>query len=586
MGSAANNIEAKSKSLRDLLKQRRYKVGYFQREYRWKRYNIEDLIIDLERSFFENYDSNHTQKNVAKYDCYYMGPIVLFQEDSEYSIVDGQQRLSAFTLLIIYLKHKFSEILNQDSSLDEYIYSDYFGDVSYNLNIKERLNIIEKLFKNKEIDPSDLINESSRNLFDSFQSIIEMFPKRLLIPEVLPLFTNWITERLIFIEIMAQSNDSAYTIFETMNDRGLNLTPTEMLKSYLLSKVEDEEKIKELDIIWKQKVGLLKSYSNEEDMVFFRAWLKGKHAITIRIAEKDAQNEDFEKISTRFHNWVQDNSKKLLLLHKPDDYYFFVQSDFQFFSDLYIKLIELEHSENLPEHNFKFMTLKGISSSLSYPFIFSSIQKIDDSDMIKNKINLSVNYLDALGIYKLLLNEPITHSSIRVNIYNKVKDIRNNELKDLNKKLKLEIDTLRGRFLHETDYINFDTGYAKYLLARMFKRENTDIPFEDIYFQRKKESFVLYQFFTFNNVESIVHKIPAGLKDIFINSLVSYCVVPRKLVLELEKMHISERIKILIKENYILEFKNSEKIPLENLREFFIERNKKMKELIYNFWKL
>ena len=52
--SAANNIEAKSKSLRDLLKQKRYVVGYFQREYRWQRDNIEDLIVDLERSFFEN----------------------------------------------------------------------------------------------------------------------------------------------------------------------------------------------------------------------------------------------------------------------------------------------------------------------------------------------------------------------------------------------------------------------------------------------------------------------------------------------------------------------------------------------------
>ena len=52
----------------------------------------------------------------------------------------------------------------------------------------------------------------------------------------LPYFIDWLKYNVVFVEIVAYSDDNAYTIFETMNDRGLNLTPTEMLKGFILSK--------------------------------------------------------------------------------------------------------------------------------------------------------------------------------------------------------------------------------------------------------------------------------------------------------------------------------------------------------------
>lgn len=585
MSNAANNIEARSKSLRDLLKERRYKVGYFQREYKWLRYNIEDLINDLERSFFNNYDSNHSQKDVANYDCYYMGPIVLFQEDAEFSIVDGQQRLTSFTLILIFLKHLYKELYKKDSKLDDYIYSNYYGIDSFNLNIPSRENILNKLFNNQEILESDLINESCENIFDRYEDILELFPLRLRIKEVLPLFINWLTEKLIFIEILAQSSASAYTIFETMNDRGLNLTPTEMLKSYLLSSVKDEERIRELDVAWKNKIGQLKSYSYEEDLHFFRAWFRAKYAITIRQSEKGAENEDFEKISTRFHNWVQDNNR-LLFLKNSDDFYFLVKSDFQFYSDLYLKLLDYELDDKIPEHTFKLISYKGISNSLSYPFIISPIQKIDDRNAIEEKIKCTVNYLDSFAIYRLLLDQPITQSSIRYSIYNSIKEIRNLELGALKEKLAPTIVELRKVFLENIDYVPHDRSFSKYLLSRIFKYKNQDMLFEDVYFQRKKDSFILYQFLTQYDVESVVNKIPKGLKDIFIQNLCSYCIVPRQIISDLNQLKIAQRITYLIENGFILEFKDLSTFDPENLKDFFITRNKKTKELITSIWKL
>ncbi|MBK8874625.1 MAG: hypothetical protein IPN13_12155 [Bacteroidetes bacterium] len=89
-----------------------------------------------------------------------------------------------------------------------------------------------------------------------------------------------------------------------MNDRGLNLTQTELLKSFLLSNVKEENKIKELDQIWKNKISILNSIDDDQD--FFKAWLRAKYAVTIRTTEKDSENKDFEKIGTRFSSWTRE----------------------------------------------------------------------------------------------------------------------------------------------------------------------------------------------------------------------------------------------------------------------------------------
>ena len=57
-------------------------------------------------------------------------------------------------------------------------------------------------------------------------------------------------------------------MFETMNDRGLNLTSTEMLKGYLLSKVDSDEKKIELNELWKKRISQLREITKEEDLEF------------------------------------------------------------------------------------------------------------------------------------------------------------------------------------------------------------------------------------------------------------------------------------------------------------------------------
>jgi uncharacterized protein with ParB-like and HNH nuclease domain len=591
--NAANSIDAKSKKLMELLFKKKYQVKYFQREYKWQKNNIEDLIVDLERSFMSNYSVENTRDSVPDYDCYYMGPVVLYREKTTFVIVDGQQRLTSFTLLLIYLIHLQNEVFKLNpkkiQNLQEYVFSQPFESETLNLEIPEREPILKALFEGADVLESYIENESSQNIFDRYNDIADLFPITLKHEARLPLFINWLTEKLIFIEILAQTSDSAYTIFESMNDRGLRLTQTELLKSYLLSNVKDDAKIKELDYQWKKKIAIFKTFSNDEDELFFKAWLRAKYAVSIRPPEKGATNQDFEKIGTRFSNWVQDiYSKKILGLdtNNPETFFFFVHSDFHFFSDLYLKISDYELSENSSEHKFKLISYKGISASLSYPFILSPITKIDDEETIDEKTNLCVSFLDSFAIYRVLLNQAITQSSVDYFINRMIRDIRNNNTDELKEKFKKEIDEYKNKFLHEVDYIKFDTVNSKYILSRLYKSKHNEIPFENIYLQRRRDSFALYQFLTFNDVEIEVHKIPQGLKDIFIEGLCSYVIVPKQIIHELGLMNIAKRIQYLIRNKYLFEFDDINDFDPENLRDFFMKRNKKMKEQIINYWKI
>lgn len=79
----------------------KYSVQYFQREYNWETKQIKELVLDLTSEFQEYYRAGDTQESVENYGNYFLGPIILTTSNE---IIDGQQRLSSLTLLLIYLE--------------------------------------------------------------------------------------------------------------------------------------------------------------------------------------------------------------------------------------------------------------------------------------------------------------------------------------------------------------------------------------------------------------------------------------------------------------------------------------------------
>ena len=100
-------IDGSPKNLKQLLQNTKYSIHYYQREYMWQRKHIEELINDLTSEFLEYYESGHERKEVENYGAYFMGSIVLAGHEN--AIIDGQQRFTSLTLLLIYLYNRLKK---------------------------------------------------------------------------------------------------------------------------------------------------------------------------------------------------------------------------------------------------------------------------------------------------------------------------------------------------------------------------------------------------------------------------------------------------------------------------------------------
>ncbi len=583
MSSADNSIQAVNKKLIEVLDKQKYQVDPFQREYKWATEHIEELLVDLERSFFVNFDVDHNQVNASNYSIYYMGPIVLYEKDGAKHIIDGQQRLTSLTLLLLYLNNLQKTVLSieEREDFDTLIYSKVLIEKTFNLEIPDRVNILKKLFSGSFdfIEADYVNNDSCRNIIERYNDIESLFPKRLTNVDVLPLFIYWIQHKLVFTEIKAFNDENAYTIFETMNDRGLQLTPPEMLKSYLLMKIINVDRITELDSLWKSKIVELRKFDRvEEDSNFFKAWLRAKYATS-----QDKEVNDFDRIGNRFHYWLKDNAE-FIGLREPEEFYYFVKTNFRFYVDLYLKIRHLQTSATNPEHKLRLSFFKGVSSSLSIPAILSTITVADDELVTNAKLEAVTNYNDTYAMLRLLVNESITQSSIDYTFNNLVLELRNKDISEIEVGLKAKNTELVLKF-KTLDYVPFEKGYSKYLLSRIYKYYHEEVPFEDIYFQRKKDSLILYQFFKESDVDPEVNNIPTKLKALFTSNLVSFCLVPKAYAVNYDKNSIVDRINLLIKNGYLPEFTNSAfSFDKTSVQQFFINRNKILKETILKIW--
>ena len=203
----------------------------------------------------KKFDHSST-KEVQNYGYYYMGSIIRTSGAGN-EIIDGQQRLTSLTLLLIYLNNLLNENNRKISALEDMIYSDSFGERDFNINVPERKNCFNNLFENNiDFTPK---NESSETMKQRYMDIEEIFPDELK-QEALQFFTYWLIEKVLFMEIVTPTEQDAHKIFVTMNDRGLSLNSAEMLKGYLLSEIKDNDSRNEANTIWKNKIAEIKKH--------------------------------------------------------------------------------------------------------------------------------------------------------------------------------------------------------------------------------------------------------------------------------------------------------------------------------------
>lgn len=257
-----NLLDTNTTSFGDLIGNGKiYKVPDFQRDYSWQEENWEDLWQDI--LALREGDSSH-----------YMGAIVLQNSetsDKDFTIIDGQQRLAPLSIIAIAIISKIQKLIDQDvekeSNIDRLaiLRRNYLGDKdprSLQYSSKLRLNDNNDDFYQSYLinlrTPfnSRSLNRSDRLLWQAFEYYsggIEKLNEIIISGEKLAGFlTDIVAQRLLFIQINVEDELNAYTVFETLNARGIELSSTDLLKNYLFSLFKTTNDLKDAQRQWKR----------------------------------------------------------------------------------------------------------------------------------------------------------------------------------------------------------------------------------------------------------------------------------------------------------------------------------------------
>ena len=458
-------ILGEAKSVRALLSGAKYAIDYYQREYKWETKQVVELIADLTSKFFEDHDPADEREAVENYGHYFLGSTIISHKEGVNYIVDGQQRLTTLTLLLIYLNHLQKDVAeDRRVKIDELVYSTKYGKKSFNISVEEREECMDALFENREFDAEGK-PEAVANIVARYEDLAEVFPGELKNGS-LPYFIDWLIENVHLVEITAFSDDDAYTIFETMNDRGLSLSPIDMLKGFLLANIADRPNRTSCNDLWKKRVQQLVGLGKDVDADCFKSWLRSQYAKTIRERKKASEPGDFDRIGSEFHRWVRD-MKTQLGLNGADTYVQFINRDFDFYSRQYLRLVEASTHPQAPLEHVFYNAQAGFT--LQPMLLLSPVSPNEDESTINLKWHLVAIYLDILLTRRIWNYRSTDQSTMKYPIFKTMLAIRGLTPEDLVVKLTEELDGEKEVFASNDRFAlhGMNRKQIKRILARM-----------------------------------------------------------------------------------------------------------------------
>jgi hypothetical protein len=261
-----------------LLTDNKLKVPLYQRGYAWTKKEVEDLLGDI-------------QDNVqGKSPDYFLGTVVIIKrQQGRHDIIDGQQRLVTVSLILCAIRDYMVSVGDSDRAAQ--IESEYISKTDLRSRVLEPKLILnssdhnyyhETILKSpaekKETSPQ---TDSQKRIFEAFQIISDKvfeIGKKGGVTALLD-WIDFLKDLSKVIVVKAANDANAYTIFETLNDRGLDLAVTDLLKNYLYSLSDDQ-----LDIVrdsWVNITSILDPYGGDGLLIdFFRAYWSSKYGLT------------------------------------------------------------------------------------------------------------------------------------------------------------------------------------------------------------------------------------------------------------------------------------------------------------------
>lgn len=276
------HIENHKYSIEEAFRECFYIVPDYQREYVWTDKEVHQLLEDIG----EQIDAGTTRE-------YFIGTVLVSPTDQKnhYEVIDGQQRLTTFFLLLCALKHLFQGEPQRQmiSGLISTSYVDSDGEVRTNLKLEPRYESAgEVMAKLVELDAEPMavragIQSSGITSFGSLENLVNAYstlyrylkdnyddtPK-------LKKYWGYLANNVVFIQISTDVS-SALKIFETINERGVSLNPMDLLKNLLFTQVKQAQ-FTQLKDEWKKITKPLEK-EKEKPLRFLRYFLMANYVI-------------------------------------------------------------------------------------------------------------------------------------------------------------------------------------------------------------------------------------------------------------------------------------------------------------------
>ena len=321
----ASTIDSRLMSFGELLGgNNSYSVPLFQRDYSWTDEQVEQLCQDITETLDEN-RSEH-----------FIGSIVVnSSEKPKLMLIDGQQRVATISILMCVLRDIAKD--KGDSQLADTISQKYLGSLNLRTRkIESKLVLSEKnnqFFQDNIVESKDLAflnqlsrglakkkdtdNKSNKLIVDAYLSLHKWVQARIenlgQFEEVILELEECVKNKLISILISVADEANSYLIFETLNDRGLDLSVADLLKNYLFSRAAD--KLKEVQRKWDEINRLANKF---ELKTFIRHYWMSKYEV---VPEKELYRKISEKFksSSEVFGFVKELSEAAELYNALED---------------------------------------------------------------------------------------------------------------------------------------------------------------------------------------------------------------------------------------------------------------------------
>lgn len=287
-----------------------YTVPDFQREYVWSEKPVTQLIEDIYEEFY----------NDLKNSEYFIGSIVVCKNSGMgYDIIDGQQRITTIFLIWCAIRDAISRIEKYgDTRNIEKLIEDYTSDEVGNTVSKKRLilqyeesgDAIELLANRR---PKEIVESTNsvKNIKNAYDNILAFLHEKFGNDErEIRKYFFYLMKNVKAIRVETKDVTHALKVFETINDRGVGLSPMDLLKNLMFIKATAEQ-YKQLKDKWEEITRTLEEI-NEKPLRFLRYFIMSQYESEITLVDKSKPpREDM------IYNWFKNHEEDCGYDKKP-----------------------------------------------------------------------------------------------------------------------------------------------------------------------------------------------------------------------------------------------------------------------------